>query len=186
MSMYVVFIGGYLSSQHDMHVWKASASKQVRCLSLPRACKLVGCGCSPGFEKQLAAVVSDVESASANAFFIVGYSSGCAIANALNARASGDHSRITLFNLDGFRARHDQIHGSKVKAWCAHGPGPKDKSIYWAEDKEEYHFSSAKTPSALHLSSVNKAATNTIGGDNLWKTGYPGCVANLCWLPSRT
>jgi len=189
MSIYVVFFGGFQASQPDMDLWKASAEKlrpdvTFDAFPYPGHAKSGDKDAVNGFEKQFDGVIKKIEAFDADTtIFIVGHSSGCAIANELNSRLKGDHSHITLVDLDGFAPRADQIKESSVQAWTAQGPGGKGQSLHWAEEKQKFTAGKATQTWSLHFSLVNIAATDAITKDNYKSTGYAGCMANLCWLP---
>jgi hypothetical protein len=138
-----------------------------------------------GFRKQFDGAIKLIEDFGADTFFIVGHSSGCAIANELNSRLDGDHSKVTLVDLDGFAPIASQIKKSSVQAWCAEGAGGNGQSVHWANSKKKFISASATQPWSLHFSLVNSAATDAITQKNYKTQGYAGCVANLCWLPKK-
>jgi hypothetical protein len=184
MSIYVVFFGGYRASSHDMHAWKASAQSQRSDVTFDAYPYPANAGSSEAaavggvnFED----MVERFAKADAEEFYIVGHSSGCAIANKLNELVEED-SRITLVDLDGFRARAEQKKRSTVQLWCAEGPRGKGQSVNWAADKKKYTASRATQPWSLHFSMVNTTASDAITLNNFAQTGYAGCMANLCWL----
>jgi hypothetical protein len=188
MSVYVVFFGGYHASQHDMELWKASAEKlcdgvKFDAFPYPDPAASDDISAVKGFEKQFDGVIKKIEGFSADTLFIVGHSSGCAIANELNSRLKGDHSKITLVDLDGFAPSADQIKKSRVQAWSAEGAGSKGKSLRWAAGHHMYPAPLATKKWSLHFSLVNTAATDAITEKNYKDTGYAGCIANLYWLP---
>jgi hypothetical protein len=190
MSIYVVFFGGYQSSQPDMDVWKASAQNQrddvkFDAFPYPGHAKSGDTSAVHGFGKQFDGVITKIEDASADELFIVGHSSGCAIANELNSRLNGDHSHITLVDLDGFAPSGGQIKKSSVQAWCAEGAGGKGQSLHWANGKKKFIAGSATQKWSLHFSLANIAATDAITEVNYRSRGYAGCIANLCWLPNK-
>jgi hypothetical protein len=191
MSIYVVFLGGYLASQLDMEQWKTSATKlrgDVTFDAFPYP-DTAGSGdksAVSGFKMQFDGVIKKIEDSGADTLFIVGHSSGCAIANELNSRLKGDHSHITLVDLDGFAPSADQIKKSSVQAWSAEGAGGKGKSLNWAKGHKKFIAGSATQEWSLHFSLVNTAATDAVTKDNYRIKGYAGCIANLCWLPKKT
>lgn len=194
MSILVVFFGGYKASKTDMELWLASARKQrddVRFEAFPYP-DIPGAGedaAVAGFKKQVGfdAVIKIIEGSGADTLFIVGHSSGCAIANELNSLVEEDKFHITLADLDGFAPSPDQKKKSTVQAWSADGDGGKKQSLWWASTKKISHAIHATNKYSLHFSLVNKAATDDITGltlDDL-KKGYAGCIANLDWLPKK-
>jgi hypothetical protein len=190
VSIQVVFIGGYQSNGLDMDMWKTSASNQrsdVRfdVYPYPSGASSHKLGAEQGFDNQYADVVKLIADVNADTLYIVGHSSGCAIANKLNSLIPGNHKNITLVDLDGFSASADQAKGSKVEVWSAVGPGGKGRSVNWAAWHKISYATRATNQWALHFSLVNSAATNDINGDNYPAKGYNGCVANLCWLAPK-
>jgi len=187
MSIYVVFFGGYHASQPDMDLWKTSAEKQrddvkFDACPYPDGVKSDRTSAVDGF-KHYDAVVKKIEDNGADPVFIVGHSSGCAIADEVNSRVKGDHKNITLVDLDGFAPFPKQIKGSSVQAWSAEGGG--GQSLNWAKGNKMYTASSATKQWSLHFSLVNTAATDAITKDNYRTKGYAGCIANLAWLPKK-
>jgi hypothetical protein len=190
MSNYVVFFGGYQASESDMNLWTTSAQQQRSDVKFdtfpyPGHADWSDTGAVHGFEKQFDGVVQKIKDCGADTVFIVGHSSGCAIANKLNSKYDGDHSAVTLVDLDGFAPTADQIKGSNVQAWCAEGAGGKGHSLHWAKEKKKFVAGSATQVWSLHFSMVNIAATDAITRGNYTSTGYAGCIANLCWLPPK-
>ena len=191
MSIQVVFFGGYHASQPQVDQWKASAEQQrndvkFEACPYPDSADSSDTGAVNGFgDKRFDAVIQMIQGTGADTLFIVGHSSGCAIANELNSRIDGDHSGITLVDLDGFAPSANQIKKSSVQAWSAEGSGGKGQSLHWAAWKKKFVSGSASQTWSLHFSMVNLAATNTITRDNYRIKGYAGCVANLCWLPKK-
>ena len=92
---------------------------------------------------------------------------GCAIANKLNSRIEGDHSHITLVDLDGFAPSPDQIKKLSLQAWCAEG-AKGGKSLHhddwgpYSSQLQVYTAASATNKWSLHFSLVNTAATDAI------------------------
>ena len=189
MSICVVFIGGFRASQPNMDLWLASARKQRDDVAFDAFPYPEGAGAGDddavnGF-KQFDEVVKKIEGSGADQIFIVGHSSGCAIANEVNSRVKGDHKNITLVDLDGFAPSHDQIKNSTVQAWSAEGDGGRGHSLHWAKGKKMYTAASATKVWSLHFSLVNTAATDNITKENYRTEGYAGCIANLCYLPPK-
>jgi hypothetical protein len=60
-------------------------------------------------------VIKKIEDSHADNIYIVGHSSGCAIANKVNSLLKGDHKNITLVDLDGFAPSGDQKRGQPFK-----------------------------------------------------------------------
>jgi hypothetical protein len=190
MSIHAVFFGGFRASQPDMVLWRTSAETQRKDVTFdafpyPEHAGASDTSAVNGFEKQFDGVIKRIADVGAERLFIVGHSSSCAIANDLNRRLDGDHSHITLVDLDGFAPTADQIKKSTVDAWCAEGSGGKGQSLHWGAGKKKYPATNATQAWSLHFSLVNSAATDTITSENYTTEGYAGCIANLCWLPAK-
>jgi hypothetical protein len=190
MGIFVVFFGGYKASQPDMNQWQASAEAQRGDVEFdsypyPAAASFHKQSAVDGFGKQFDDVIQCIADVGADTLYIVGHSSGCAIANSLNSRLDGDHNKITLIDLDGFSPSADQIKGSSVQVWSAVGAGGKGKSVNWAASHKIYTSGRATQPWSLHFSLVNTAASDAITEANFASKGYAGCMANLCWLTKR-
>ena len=191
MTIYVVFIGGFQSSKTDMDLWLASATTQrsdvkFDAYPFPDIRNPDEGPSIAGFEKRFDEVIQKIEDSGADTIFIVGHSSGCAIANEVNSRLKGDHKNVTLVDLDGFAPHPKQKKGATVQAWYAVGPGGKGKSMNHSLGHKKYIAAHATEPWSLHFSLVNKAATNHITNKNYKTEGYAGCIANLDWLPQKT
>lgn len=189
MTVLAVFFGGFQSSQPDMDKWLDSARNQrsdvqFEAFPFPDIPKSGDTDAVNGF-KQFDEVIKKIEDYHADKIYIVGHSSGCAIANKVNSLLKGDHKNITLVDLDGFAPSGDQIKGSTVQAWSAEGNGGRGHSVHWAKGKKMYTASSATQEWSLHFSLVNTAATDAITKKNYKTTGYAGCIANLAWLPAK-
>lgn len=189
MTILVVFFGGFQSSQPDIDKWLDSARKQrsdvqFEAFPFPDIPKAGDKDAVNGF-KHFAEVLKKIEDSHADKIYIVGHSSGCAIANHMNSLLKGDHKNITLVDLDGFSPSGGQIKKSTVEAWSAQGNGGRGHSVNWANGKKMYTAASATKPWSLHFSLVNTAATDTITQHNYKTKGYAGCIANLAWLPPK-
>jgi hypothetical protein len=194
MSVYVVFFGGWKASKIQMELWLASAKticgSDVEYDAFPYP-DGAGSGDKAAVNnfKQFDAAIKKIEGSAADTVYIVGHSSGCAIANELNSRLKGDHGRITLIDLDGFAPSRDQIKGSTHQVWSAEGAKGgqslhhDDWGVYQSQ-LQVYTAASASNIWSLHFSLVNTAATDAIksSSDEDLKKGYAGCIANLCWL----
>src|SRR5258708_20873886 len=189
MAILVVFFGGFQSSQIDMDLWLANATKQQKdvhfeAFPFPNIRKSGDADAVNGF-KQFDAAIKIIEDSHADKIFIVGHSSGCAIANEVNSRFGGYPKNVTLVDLDGFAPQPKQIKGSTVQAWFAVGPGGKGKSKNHSLGRIKFTAAQATQPWSLHFSLVNKAATDDITQDNYKTEGYAGCIANLDFLEHK-
>ncbi len=195
MSVYVVFFGGWKASKIEMELWLASAKNvcgtdvEYDAFPYPDGAGYRDTNAVDGFSKQFDGAIKKIEDSGADTIYIVGHSSGCAIANELNSRLKGDHSHITLVDLDGFAPSPDQIKKSSLQVWSAEG-AKGGKSLHhddwgpYSSQLKVYTAASATNKWSLHFSLVNTAATDAIksSSDEDLKRGYAGCIANLCWL----
>ena len=191
MGTCVFFFGGYNATETDMKVWLGSAQAQkadVRfsAFSWPSGAASDANSAVTAFTKggRYAAAVAAVEGSNAERIYIVGHSSGCAIANAVD-RGLKDHSKIVLVALDGFVPDRKQLARSSSQVWAAECDGVKSRN-YRALKKhvgsrlKVYTATDCKTPWALHFSLVNSAANDS--AVTSIRTGYARCRANLVWM----
>lgn len=195
MSVYVVFFGGWKASKIEMELWLASAKNvcgadvEYDAFPYPDGAGYRDTNAVDGFSKQFDGAIKKIKDSGAATTYIVGHSSGCAIANELNSRLKGDQSHITLVDLDGFAPSPDQIKKSTLQVWSAEG-AKGGKSLHhddwgpYSSQLQVYTAASATNKWSLHFSLVNTAATDAIksSSDEDLKKGYAGCIANLCWL----
>jgi hypothetical protein len=199
MNAHVLYFGGYQATVSDIKAWTASASTQkVSVLfdgyAYPDGASWDGGEAVKAF-KYLDEAVKKIESCTREVIYIVGHSSGCAIANRVDEKLK-DHKRIVLVALDGYSPSDAQLARGTTQLWtAASGTG---KAMHYAdmlERAKDYNrtakdpikanvytaANSASTKLALHFSLVNVASS-----DDLVKhipDGYKQCKANLCWLP---
>lgn len=192
MSIYVLFFGGYNSTQTDMDVWLASAKAQRKDVDFDAVPYPPGAGKDAHsavgtFTKgdQYDDVITQIGTSGADQTYIVGHSSGCAIANAVD-RGLKDQSHIILVALDGFVPDGKQLARASTQVWSADcGDATSlhyddlQKSV-GANRLQVYHATDCKTKLALHFSLVNAAATTKI--ITSISAGYRNCKANLAWL----
>jgi hypothetical protein len=195
MSVYVVFFGGYKASKTDMGFWLASAKTvcgsdvEYDAYPYPEGKNNWGAKDAVNGFTKFDEAKEKIEKSGADTKYIVGHSSGCAIANELNSRIEGDHSHLNLVDLDGFAPSHDQIKKSSLQVWSAEG-AQGGQSLHhddWGSFQGQlqvYTAHSATNVWSLHFSLVNTAVTDAIksSSDEDLKKGYAGCIANLCWL----
>jgi len=190
MSILYVFFGGFQADKTAMELWLASACNlrdDIKFLAYPYPSPHASdTAAVAGFKKNVGfdTVIQKIKDVAADTLYIVGHSSGCAIANELNSQIEGDHTGITLIDLDGFAATHDQRKKSTFQIWSAEG-GKGGQSVNWDSSHKMYPALHATQPWSLHFSLVNTAATDTITKENYAQTGYAGCIANLYWLPPK-
>ena len=191
MSTCVFFFGGYKATETDMKVWLGSARAQKADVQFgaypwPSGAASDASSAVTAFTKagRYASAIAAVQSSNADLIYIVGHSSGCAIANAVD-RGLKDHSKIVLVALDGFVPDRKQLARSSTQVWAAECDGATSRN-YKSLKKivggrlKVYTATDCKTAWALHFSLVNSAANDTAVTSIL--TGYARCRANLVWL----
>jgi hypothetical protein len=186
MIVEVFFFGGYLATEPQMHDWAATAKAQQAGIDFTA----YHWHEKDKEEKAIAAI----KASKADAIYIVGHSSGCANANAVDRAAVGtgkglvDPNKARLVALDGFVPDGKQLGRPNTQVWSALGPNDEPS---WNYDKLKYlgarltinysRWCTRKWP--LHFSLVNANATDGLvkEGAHL-TTGYDGCKAFLKWL----
>lgn len=208
MSTYVIFFGGYKASILNVKAWKASAEKLktgVLFDSYPYPdASSDGADAVKAFKKDqshgFAEAIKKIQDSQCDKICIVGHSSGCAVANAVDADLK-DHKNIVLVALDGYGPSPEQLDRASTQVWVAEsGVG---KSLHHddlidnineynrkAKVKQTVHVHTAPSDCtmtwALHFSLVNTSSNNTLVGNTLTQAaahGYDNCNANLAWLP---
>ena len=202
MSAHVIYFGGYKATLIDIKAWIASAIQQkpgvlFEGYPYPDA-SWDGAKAVDAFThdkaQDFAAAIKKIESSQRDVIYIVGHSSGCAIANAVDA-ALKDHTKIVLVALDGYAPSDAQLARPSTQVWIAEGGGGKslhhDDLLTRIKDynrkakvsiKANIYKASAdcSTQLALHFSLVNVSASNRLVQHI--PDGYKSCQANLSWL----
>lgn len=181
MIIRVILFGGYLASINDMAAWQNSAKLQKPDVEFETHHWVSGASASDPvshYQQTLAAAEHQINNTPEKTFYIVGHSSGCAVANELAKRVI-KLKHWCLFALDGFRPTNDL----NPDCWSAMCEG--HKSLNYDALKSAVHFSvyqakDATTKWALHFSLVNTNSTDKLVHDIVH--GYANCEANLCWL----
>ena len=191
MSVYVLFFGGYQATQTDMDIWVASAKKVCQGVDFDAVPWPHGAGKDANsavstFTKgdEFDGVITQIGTSGADQTYIVGHSSGCAIANHVD-RILKDHNHVTLVALDGFVPDAKQLARPSTQVWSAVGGGGTSLNYKDLKDSvrgrlQVYHATDCSTTWALHFSLVNAAATDRVVKGI--STGYAQCRANLIWL----
>jgi ABC-type branched-subunit amino acid transport system substrate-binding protein len=202
MSVDVFFIGGYNAKQIHINWWKQSAQQQAQpgigfkgfpwpdgVVSSPATAVVQGWR----DKRQFQPVVDAVQASQADFIYIVGHSSGCAVANAVD-NALSNTSKIVLVALDGFPPDEDQRKRPSTQVWSAVNPlhpavqfarnYKKLKALLGSELHEYRAKDDCTSTWALHFSLVNSAATDTLVQGV--ETGYNKCEANLIWMWNAT
>ena len=197
MSVCAVFFGGFRAKQEQVDLWLASARKQKPGIEFGVRPWPSGAAKSDGdvgvsvFKQtgQFDSLVAALKASAADKIYIVGHSSGCAIANEVDRALKGSKvaSKLVLVSLDGYRPDADQLKRDNTQVWGAVSGTHKSYRYPKPDEKlklgKNFHDYKAKTDIttefALHFSLVNTVVTNDTG--NL-KHGYDDCQANLKWV----
>jgi hypothetical protein len=196
MSAYVFFFGGYNSTQTNIADWLLSARQQqphtlFAGFPYPSGASYDDKSARDGFGKNFDSVVYAIQTCNTDKIYIVGHSSGCAIANEVDKRAlkdtsKVDTSKVVLVALDGYAPNDNQLKRSSTQVWSARNGAYKSLHYDDLKDNPGFHEYPANKDLtnewALHFSLVNAAATGEINRSNYDKTGYKQCQANLVWL----
>jgi hypothetical protein len=204
MSTFVLFIGGYGAKISDIELWKSSATGQRAGVTFdgfpwpPSAQNGLKASALSAFKaaKTMPEAIKKIMDSKCDEVFIVGHSSGCAIANSIEEElvgALGKNSTVTvhLVALDGFRPSDAQFSRSAGQIWCA--DDSKDASntslnytsVTNVKGFQTYHAQGCTNVWSLHFSLVNTAISDkTMKGFDDLHNGYLNCRANLCWLPA--
>src|SRR5262245_35764446 len=192
MKITVFFFGGFNASQGDIDKWVKSAKLLKPSIEFIGYPWKSGPDSWPaetvvkGAEKsgQLPAAIDDVQGCDADLIYIVGHSSGCAVANAVygGLEYTGHH---VLVALDGYKPDDEQLDDERTQVWGADCQGKTSKN-YPGPSKGRrriYHATNCTELWSLHFSLVNEAASNgTVHGIS---TGYFNCKANLGFLSPK-
>jgi hypothetical protein len=193
MKMAVFYFGGYNADWEDILKWVASAKMQQPNLDITGYAWPAGVTHWPpksivkGSEKLIKSAVADIEASKAKLIYIVGHSSGCAIANEVDKRLQNVTKRalVGLVALDGVTPDADQLTRWTTQAWGAMCDGQPSKNFPGPAGGRRHIYTvpvkNCKQLWPLHFVLVNAAARDgqVTGTDN----GYDNCVANLIWLP---
>jgi hypothetical protein len=204
MSTYVLFFGGWRATPADMKAWQGSAKAQRSGIDFDAIPWPPGAGAGAssavsvftktgGYKSAIAAI----QSSKADKIYIVGHSSGCVIANAVDDGLK-DHSNVVLVALDGFVPNRKQLARQSTQVWAAQsvwaaksGAGeslnyPILKNAVGSQLQVYTAANDCTTKWALHFSLVNSAANDKMitgeKSEDIVAKGYCQCIANLVWL----
>ena len=189
MSAYVLFFGGYHATLTDINVWSASAKAQKSDVTFD--CYPWPPGAGAGAQSAIAAftkagsyaqAIATVQECATDLIYLVGHSSGCAIANAVD-RGLKDTSKVILVALDGFAPSRAQLARPSTQVWAAECGSATSRNHDRLKKAtggrlKIYKATNIYEPWALHFSVVNSAANDKTS----IVTGYAHCRANLCWM----
>jgi len=196
MSACAVFFGGFQATQEQVNRWRESARKLKPGIEFGvRPWPSGAWGNSDGDAGVSAfgefdSLVAALKASPADKIYIVGHSSGCAIANAVDkeiTKSLKDPSKFVLVSLDGYRPDADQLNRDNTQVCGAvsgvhksyHYPKEGEKRKLGKHFKEYTANASCTTAFALHFSLVNTIVTDATG--NI-PHGYDDCQANLKWV----
>jgi len=201
----VFYFGGWNAIQAHTDAWVRSAHQKQPGIAFTGYPYPSGAGWDyddaiTSSKKLRASAVAAIQACRADAIYIVGHSSGCAISNAVD-KALTDTSKIHLVALDGFapdkdqRDRKDQSNRPTTQVWSAWSGDGKStfyKSLHYDDLERLLKTSLQKyqaradctTMTALHFSLVNAKATDK--RVTSIATGYTDCEANLVWLDTKS
>jgi len=204
MSTFVLFIGGWNSKPSDISLWTNSAALQRKDWKFdgypwpPAATKSDGASGIAAFNaaKSMPEAIAKIVGPKYDEVFIVGHSSGCAIANKIDEEltaALGTTSNVTvnLVTLDGFAPSVARLNRPFTYVWCAEDGNNitnKLKNYPWLKGigPRMYRAQNCTNAWSLHFSLVNTVTSDvTVKSDRDVANGYSGCRANLCWIPVR-
>ena len=199
MGISVFFFGGFRATQKDVDAWKGTAAAQRSDVSFegfpwpPSAWHVADDEHAVRAAKgdgSLAKAIKAISALKDDVIFIVGHSSGCAIANAVDEGLKST-SNTNLVSLDGFRPSSAQQKRASTQMWSARNG--KFTSLNFPKKGDlggrlkVWPGQNCTNVWSLHFSLVNTATTDdTVKGQKDIVNGYAGCRANLCWLgPSQ-
>jgi hypothetical protein len=201
MSAFVLFFGGWQASLPDMKAWTASAMQQnpgvmFDAYPYPAGASQNGEEAVDRFNKagDLAKAINKIQTSTAEVIYIVGHSSGCAIANRVDAGLK-DHTKTILVALDGYCPSTEQLGRPGTQVWVAESSTGKSLHYQDLQDNvKDYDLKNkdwvwvniykasadCSTKLSLHFSLVNLSSS-----DDLVKfipDGYKNCKANLAFI----
>ena len=125
MSAYVPFFGGYQATPTDIDVWSASAKAQEPDVTFdgypwPSGASSGAKSAVSAFIKagSYAEAIATIQECATDLIYLVGHSSGCAIAKAVDSGLK-DTSKVILVALDGFTPSSKQLARPSTQVWAA-------------------------------------------------------------------
>jgi len=196
MSVCAVFFGGFQATQEQVNKWRESARKLKPGIEFVVYPWPSGAWANSDGDAGVSAfrefdsLVARLKASTAGKIYIVGHSSGCAIANAVDkeiTKGLKDPSKFVLVSLDGYRPDADQLKRDNTQVCGAvsgvhksyHYPKEGEKRQLGKHFKEYTANASCTKAFALHFSLVNTIVTDATG--NI-PHGYDDCQANLKWV----
>jgi hypothetical protein len=203
MSAYVLFFGGYKATISDIKAWTDSAIKQKPGVTFdgypyPDGASADGGEAVKAFTNSkthdYATAIKKIEASKSDVIYIVGHSSGCAVANAVDAGLK-DHTQIILVALDGYAPSNAQLARPSAQVWVAESDTGRSLHYMDLQDRiKDYNLkakvktqvkiykaaANCSTRLSLHFSLVNLSSSDTLVQHI--PNGYKDCQANLTWI----
>jgi hypothetical protein len=201
MSACVLFFGGYLANLNDIKAWTADFTKRKSGVTFdgypyPDGASWDGEEAVKAFKKarDYAAAIKKIEDSKSDVIYIVGHSSGCAVANEVDDGLK-DHKKIILVALDGYAPSNAQLARPSTQVWVAESDTGRSKNYeklqgrikeYNQKAKDKIQVKIHKAPAncstrlALHFSLVNLSSSDKLVQHI--PDGYKECQANLPWI----
>lgn len=180
----IVFFGGYAATLRDVIAWRSSVLTQLPD-QLPDDIHTYAWPHGASASNPLSVFKGSPEIASMinkwkDETYVIGHSSGCAIANEV---ASLVTRPVNLICLDGFVPYHHQRDLPTTQIWSAMHDGKPSLNYDSLKGNKRFHVydpPGCTTKWALHFSLVNANANDKYVTDI--PSGYWQCKANLCWM----
>lgn len=191
MSAYVLFFGGYHATPTDINLWSASAKAQKPDVTFdgypwPSGASSDATSAVSTFTNagSYAEAIGTIRECATDLIYLVGHSSGCAIANAVDSGLK-DTSKVILVALDGFAPSSKQLARPSTQVWAAECGRAKSRNHDGLKKAvggrlKIYKATDCYDSWALHFSVVNSAANDK--AVRSIATGYAQCRANLMWM----
>jgi hypothetical protein len=134
MSAYVLYFGGYRATRTDINLWSASAKSQKPDVTFdgypwPSGASSGAASAVSTFTQagSYAQAIATIKECATDLIYLVGHSSGCAIANAVD-RGLEDTSNVILVALDGFLPSRAQLARPSTQVWAAECGSAKSRN----------------------------------------------------------
>src|SRR4051812_46488265 len=163
MSPYVLFFGGYKATLTDINAWSASAKARMPDVTFdgypwPSGASSGAASAVSAFTKagSFSQAIGTIQECTTDVIYIVGHSSGCAIANAVD-RSLKDTSKVILVALDGFVPSRAQLARPSTQVWAAECGSAKSRNYDGLKEAvggrlKIYKATDCYDPWALHFS----------------------------------
>jgi hypothetical protein len=186
-----MFFGGYKATPTDINVWSASAKAQKPDVTFdgypwPHGASSDAESAVSTFTTagSYAEAIGTIQECATDVIYLVGHSSGCAIANAVD-RGLKDTSKVILVALDGFVPSSKQLARPSTQVWAAECGSAKSRNHDGLKKAigsrlKIYKATDCYDSWALHFSVVNSAANDKVV--TKIAEGYAQCRANLMWM----